>query len=45
MVKNVKGGGYMISDISDISDIRDIPFKIYRGEISCLHHFLKKKRF
>ena len=41
MVK-MKGGGYMISDISDISDIR---FMNYRGGLSCLNHFLKKKKF
>ena len=40
--REVKGGGYMINDISDISDIR---FINYRGGLSCLNHFLRKKKF
>lgn len=38
----MKGGGCMISDIGDI---RDIKFENYKGEVSCLNHFLRKKDF
>lgn len=37
--REVKGGGYMINDISDIRFIN------YRGGLSCLNHFLRKKKF